>query len=1301
MGKRWTVLACLAALVMVSIWRPAQVSGQAAPRANLIWCDEGDPRRSVPAETRYFRGTFTEDLEVTAAKLHIACDDEFVLFVNGKEAGRSSSWQDGKVIDLKPFWRKGKNVVAVQCTNRGGPAALVAWLVYDTPSGKQNTLLTDAGWKCSKEAPEKWNLIEFDDSKWAGVKVIGEFGKIGPWPPVRWNGVNESSTQASGGKADLSRFRVKPGFTVDVIAEPKLTGSLVNMTIDSRGRPVIARENGPILILDDPDSDGKYTKAKELTRKVTNCQGLLAYDATTFYVVGQGSEGAGLYRLKDTKGTDVYDEVRLIHKFKGGMGEHGPHAVIVGPDGYLYLCCGNMAWVTATPEANSPVEKQYEGDLLPRYEDPTGHAANIKIPGGTIWRLDPEGKHFTLEAAGFRNHFDIAFNSLGELFTFDSDMELQEGLPFYHPVRVMHSVPGADFGWRSNSAKWPPYYLDALPAVVDIGRGSPTGLVFYNHQQFPPEHQDALLMGDWSLGRILSVKFRRDGATFKAETEEFVTGKPLNVADIEVAPDGSVFFCTGGRGTEGGVYRIRSTRDLPKPKALLDPRGAGAVAAALDQPQPQSAWGREAIRRFKVKAGEKWGQELEAAAKDNAVPTARRIRALSYLMQFGPEPTLPLARHLIRDADPEVRAWTAMIFARHPSADVGADLIDLLADPAPIVQRRAAEGLVRTGTRASLEKLRPLLAGKDRFARFAARLALERIDPAQWHNTVLKDDNPRVVIMGLIALNKVGTVAADATVAAAAFAKELSLLQADLPREDLLDTLRCLELILVNTKRESRPKSVEAIGKAVLARFPTGDRPLDYELARVLAALQVPGGIEKLLAALEKHSTKEDVTIRADAIHYARCLTAVTEGWTPAQRRRYLAWFRISRDWNGGHSYRSTIYYFLRDAAAQAPESEKGEWQAELDKWPRSPFGPKSGPRVDTKRTEPRWTYDEVLSFLEGDGRKGSVEAGRRIYEQANCAKCHRFEQLGGGLGPDLTTLSSRFKRKDTLEAIIYPSRVVADQYKSWLITTKNGKVIHGTKAPDEGDNLVLLLSDASTLKLPKADVEEMRESKQSIMPEGALNQSSLQEIADLFAFLESGKAAPVEAPGPDKEGFRPLFNGKTLDGWTATQPELWSVRDGTIIGKAEKGQLKMNTFLATKEKFSDFVLKVSVRLVKDQGNSGIQFRTTMLPNGTAKGYQADIAKGFWGLLLEEGGRHILKRPDPEAVKQPGFVKVDEWNQWVITAKGRHITLELNGIKCVDLEDAKGDLAGVIALQLHVGGSMEVQFKDIAIKELK
>jgi Domain of Unknown Function (DUF1080) len=213
------------------------------------------------------------------------------------------------------------------------------------------------------------------------------------------------------------------------------------------------------------------------------------------------------------------------------------------------------------------------------------------------------------------------------------------------------------------------------------------------------------------------------------------------------------------------------------------------------------------------------------------------------------------------------------------------------------------------------------------------------------------------------------------------------------------------------------------------------------------------------------------------------------------------------------------------------------------------------------------------------------------------------------------------------------------------------------------------------------------------------VNRGSVIVLPLAIGIVMAGISMIAPSRADDKDDFKPLFNGKDLEGWEATEPELWSVKDGMIIGKQGKNQLKKNTFLATKEKYADFVLKASVRLVKDEGNSGIQFRTRILPDGTARGYQADVAKGFWGLLLDEGSpkRLIIKRPVPEAVKK---LKPDEWNDYEITAKGHHITLVLNGIKSVDLEDPTGDLSGVIALQLHVGPAMEVQFKDIKIKEL-
>jgi hypothetical protein len=269
-----------------------------------------------------------------------------------------------------------------------------------------------------------------------------------------------------------------------------------------------------------------------------------------------------------------------------------------------------------------------EDVLLPRLNDARGHAANILAPGGTIWRMDHEGKNMSLVAAGFRNHFDAAFSPNGELFTFDSDMEWDEGLPWYRAVRVCHCPPGADFVWRTGSANTPDYYIDSLPPIYETGRGSPVGLEFYDHAAFPEKYRGAFFMADWSLGIIYAAHLKRDGASYKAEVEKFCVGAPMNVTDIAVGLDGALYFCLGGRGTQGGVYRIAHSKPA-------EPKGEGGfVGVVLSAPQPLSAWSHE--RRLPVFAEllhRSPAEILGDAIRDAARPASERVKLLNYIQK--------------------------------------------------------------------------------------------------------------------------------------------------------------------------------------------------------------------------------------------------------------------------------------------------------------------------------------------------------------------------------------------------------------------------------------------------------------------------------------------------------------------------------------------------------------------------------------------------------------------------------------------------------------------------------------------
>jgi hypothetical protein len=198
------------------------------------------------------------------------------------------------------------------------------------------------------------------------------------------------------------------------------------------------------------------------------------------------------------------------------------------------------------------------------------------------------------------------------------------------------------------------------------------------------------------------------------------------------------------------------------------------------------------------------------------------------------------------------------------------------------------------------------------------------------------------------------------------------------------------------------------------------------------------------------------------------------------------------------------------------------------------------------------------------------------------------------------------------------------------------------------------------------------------------------------FGLLVSLAFTLVPGPVPREEGFKPLFNGKDLTGWvTPDDKTLFAVEDGLIVGRT-KGDLKKNEFLVTDKPYGDFILKAKIKFKGN--NSGIQFRSTRKPDGVVSGPQADVANGYWGTLYEERGRGILDQYPKDKVAS--VVKPDDWNEFVISARGDHITIALNGTTVNDVTDPKFDKAGIIAFQLHTGKPTEIQLKDIEIKPL-
>ena len=262
-------------------------------------------------------------------------------------------------------------------------------------------------------------------------------------------------------------------------------------------------------------------------------------------------------------------------------GEHGSHGLVLGPDKMLYYVHGNFVKMPADLSPDSPHRHYAEDQLLPRGEDGNGFGVGIKPPGGFVVRMDPKRSSASFFAAGFRNAYDIAFNPDGELFTFDSDMEWDWGMPWYRPIRINHVVSGGDYGFREGTEKWPGYYPDSLPATVDIGVGSPTGVKFGAGSAFPPQYQQVFFVMDWSYGRIIAVHLTPKGSTYSGTAETFVKGKPLNVTDLEFGQDGAILHHRRTRHAIGFV-----PRDLRWATAFNPPPAAAELQAENKRPRP-------------------------------------------------------------------------------------------------------------------------------------------------------------------------------------------------------------------------------------------------------------------------------------------------------------------------------------------------------------------------------------------------------------------------------------------------------------------------------------------------------------------------------------------------------------------------------------------------------------------------------------------------------------------------------------------------------------------------------------------
>lgn len=960
----------------------------------------------------YLRKKFDVASPIKAARLYFTCDNNATLWINGKEAGTASDWGNPVMLsDAKKFIKAGTNLLAVRAKNNGGVAAFVLKLEVETTDGKKQTVISTPDWKMSDAEAQGWKLTDFDESAWQeNLKKMGDFGS-GPWG-------KPGITTRSGG-VDIEELTesitIAKGFKVELLYEVPSDeqGSWVSLTTDDRGRLLASDQGnkGLYRITVKEGTEEPEVEVEKLDVDLSGAQGMVWHDGGLYF----HKNGGNLYRVTDTNGDDQFDKVEVLPSEKSG-GEHGNHAVIVSEDGEnLYVIGGNHA---ALPPKESIVRSHVstwdEDLLLPREWDANGHARGRLAPGGWISKYSPKTKQHEIISTGYRNQYDITLNRTGDLFTYDADMEWDLGTPWYRPTRINCAVSGSDYGWRSGSGKWPEYYEDSLPAVVNIGPGCPTGVISGQGAKFPAKYQDAIFALDWTFGTIYAIHLTPDGAGYRGEQEAFCYGSPLPLTDAIIGQDGAMYFTIGGRGTKSALFRI------------------------------------------------------------------------TYV---GNESTEPVSGEI---AGAEARKLRRSLEAFHGKQDPAA---------------------VKTAW--------PYLSSSDRWLRHAARVAIESQPVDEWASKVFTESDPQARITGVVALARMGNEShRDATIKAL-----LELNPKDLSEPQFLGLLRAYALTFIRLGKPTAEQREEII--AELDPFlPNKSKDINTELVRVLVYLEAPNVISKAIAMIADRSKPEvpDWTELAGRnknyggrvlemlknhppsheVNYAFMLRNLRDGWTMDQRRAYIEFINSAAKFPGGNSYakflgnlRDEVLGYLNNADRAALSDISGE---NFNPVPDFEITPPKGPGKT-------WNIQEASRFTTGGKMKAaSFENGRNLFHSMRCAACHRFDGLGGDVGPDLTTVKNKFDARYLLESIIEPSKVISDQYQSSMVLTEDGRSLTGLVSKD-GDNVIVYPADANAkpITVPADQVDEILPSKVSQMPKDMLNALNEDEIRDLIAYLLSG----------------------------------------------------------------------------------------------------------------------------------------------------------------------------------------------------
>jgi putative membrane-bound dehydrogenase-like protein len=1143
----------------------------------------------------------------------------------------------------------------------------------------------------------------------------------------------------------VKAMTLPPGFSATVFAAEPDVVQPVAFTIDPRGRLWVVEcltypQRAPegqgkdrILIFEDVDGDGKSDKKTVFAENLNLATGIeLGFGGV--YV------GAAPYLLfiPDRNGDDKPDGAPEV--LLDGWGFQDTHETLNsftwGPDGWLYGCHGIFTHSkVGTP--GTPDEKR------------------VKINAG-IWRFHPTKKTFELFAEGTSNPWGIDFDANGQLWAEacvvphlwhviqGARYQRQAGQHF-NPHTYDDIKQSADHVHWAGAAG--PHAANNRSDSAGGGHAH-AGLMVYNGDAWPEEYRGKFFIGNIHGQRInMDVPKPRGSGYVAAHGADFLNFNDSwsQIINFKSGPDGNVYLIdwydaeqchrpdpkAHDRGN-GRIYKVSFGESKSKPINLSKASDQELVATQFHD----NAWHVTTSRRLLQERAAIGNKPVEAARDLLGVYGASHSESQERLLRamWGAWAAGVLDQNLLieRSMDfmwevskkPHAVGWMfRLLLENRPALD---DLRDQAFFSSMARQKKApatfrlylASALQRMTFDDRMSWLDALLAREENAADHNLPLmywyAAEPLaaTDSEWAMKLALDS--KVPPMLEFMTRRISSIGDEKSLALVT--KSLDGIAEDARR---LEMLRGLSAAFVGQRDVATPPGWDAVAEKLSHSQNAEVRSLAETLSVTFGSQIALERMRKTLAdanaTIEQRTAAIDALVRAKDAKSATILQSTAgEPALAGAALRALAAFEDPKTPDAILAiYPKLPVAEKRDALntlASRPTYAKALLRAVSDKTiPDTDLTPELIRQIrefiDVKElpadhplskrlteevsvssnTEKLARIAEVKKMLT-TGPKGDAAQGRAVFART-CQQCHILFDAGGDVGPNITG-ANRADLDYLLLNILDPNAVIPDEYKTTVLRTKDGRVLSGVVRKQDDTSLTLATAN-ETVVVPKKDISRSKVQPVSMMPEGLIDALSETERRDLIAYLQSAKQVPIPAT---PENAKTFFNGKDLTGWWG-HPDIWKVDNGELVGKSEKG-LPNNEFLKSNLLVKDFRLTFKMKLTPNTENSGVQIRSVPVENShEMKGYQCDAGKTWWGKIYHESGRGLLTKVDGDK-----FVKENDWNTYEILAVGHKIKTAINGKLCSDLDDPDGELEGIIGVQVHAGGPIEVRWKDFELE---